>query len=202
MAKGSKRGGAGAPELGAPVSSSGQNDIAELVAALSDLDLAALGLCWRNHLGGAVPAHLPRWLLIRVLGFRLQAATHGDLDRATLLRLKRESGGADERPSVSPFATRAPASREGADLRPGALLAREWRGKLERVTVLEAGFAWNGKSYGSLSQVAKAITGTNWNGHRFFGLRSAAPPIGGAATSKLSGRQPSRSDALDPEPPR
>ena len=39
--------------------------------------------------------------------------------------------------------------------------------------VLEKGFAWNGKSYGSLSQIAKAMTGTSWNGHRFFGLRTA-----------------------------
>ena len=39
--------------------------------------------------------------------------------------------------------------------------------------VLERGFAWNGETYGSLSQVAKAMTGTTWNGHRFFGLRTA-----------------------------
>ena len=39
--------------------------------------------------------------------------------------------------------------------------------------VLNKGFAWNGKTFGSLSQVAKAITGASWNGHRFFGLRSA-----------------------------
>ena len=37
--------------------------------------------------------------------------------------------------------------------------------------VLEKGFAWNGKSYSSLSQIAK--TGAAWNGHRFFGLRTA-----------------------------
>ena len=48
--------------------------------------------------------------------------------------------------------------------------------KLERVTVLEKGFAWNGKSYASLSQIAKAMTGTAWNGHRFFGLRTGRPP--------------------------
>ena len=39
--------------------------------------------------------------------------------------------------------------------------------------VLDKGFAWNGETYGSLSQVAKAMTGTSWNGHRFFGLRTA-----------------------------
>ena len=37
--------------------------------------------------------------------------------------------------------------------------------------ILDKGFAWRGKSYRSLSQIAKAMTGTNWNGHRFFGLR-------------------------------
>ena len=53
------------------------------------------------------------------------------------------------------------------------LLAREWNGRLERVMILEKGVAWNGKTYGSLSQVAKAMTGTSWNGHRFFGLQTA-----------------------------
>jgi hypothetical protein len=38
---------------------------------------------------------------------------------------------------------------------------------------LGEGFAWNGETYGSLSQIAKAMTGTSWNGHRFFGLRTA-----------------------------
>ena len=53
------------------------------------------------------------------------------------------------------------------------MFVREWKGKLERVMVLEKGFAWNCKSYASLSQIAKAMTGTSWNGHRFFGLRAA-----------------------------
>ena len=76
-------------------------------------------------------------------------------------------------PQSGLFEARIPTTREGADLRAGALLVREWKGKLERVTVLEMGFAWNGKSYASLSQIATAMTGTSWNGHRFFGLRTA-----------------------------
>ena len=56
-------------------------------------------------------------------------------------------------------------------MKAGALLVREWKGRLERVIILEEGFAWNGQTFGSLSQIAKAMTGTNWNGHRFFGLR-------------------------------
>jgi hypothetical protein len=56
-------------------------------------------------------------------------------------------------------------------LKPGALLVREHAGVQHRVTVVEAGFAWNGATYKSLSEIARAITGTNWNGPRFFGLR-------------------------------
>jgi Protein of unknown function (DUF2924) len=101
-----------------------------------------------------------------------------------LLKLKRDGVGGEADAMASPFVPRSPATRAGVELRPGALLAREWRGKLERVTALEQGFAWNGKTYGSLSQVAKAITGTSWNGHRFFGLRPAARPSGGKTGTK------------------
>ena len=41
---------------------------------------------------------------------------------------------------------------------------------------LEEGFAWNGTTYRSLSQVARAITGTRWNGRRFFGVGTANGP--------------------------
>ncbi len=48
---------------------------------------------------------------------------------------------------------------------------REWNGQPHRVMVLHEGFAWNGRTYDSLSKIAFAITGTKWNGPRFFGLR-------------------------------
>jgi len=143
-----------------------------ILATLPELDKPQLLLRWRNHLGGIGPAHLPTWLLPRLLAYRLQAAAFGDLRPATL-RQVRNAVGAETKLAASPFANRSPATREGLDLRPGALLAREWKGRLVRVTVLESGFAWNGARYGSLSQVAKAITGTNWNGHRFFGLKAS-----------------------------
>ena len=51
------------------------------------------------------------------------------------------------------------------------MLVRESDGDLHRVTVLADGFAWNDKTFESLSKVAFAITGTRWNGPRFFGRR-------------------------------
>jgi hypothetical protein len=40
--------------------------------------------------------------------------------------------------------------------------------------VMANGFAHDGKTFSSLSEIASDITGTNWNGPRFFGLRSLA----------------------------
>jgi hypothetical protein len=147
--------------------------VEDVIAGLADLDAKALRLQWRNHLGGAPPAHLPRWLLLRVLAYQLQVAALGGPDKATLRVIRQPKGRTLGSAGSGPFEARIASTREGADLRAGALLVREWKGKLERVTVLEKGLAWNGKSYSSLSQIAKAMTGTAWNGHRFFGLRTA-----------------------------
>ncbi len=143
-----------------------------IIANLEGLDLGGLRRQWRAHLGGEPPAHLPRWLLMKVLAYRLQSSAFGDLDK-TIRRILR-SGNEDG--AGAPFDRRAPQTREGVRLRIGALLVRQWKGQLERVMILEEGFAWNGRTFGSLSQIAKAMTGTNWNGHRFFGLRQGKTP--------------------------
>jgi hypothetical protein len=54
----------------------------------------------------------------------------------------------------------------------GTILTREWNGQFYRVMVVKGGFAFEGKTFDSLSRIAFAITGTNWNGPRFFGLRA------------------------------
>ncbi len=59
------------------------------------------------------------------------------------------------------------------EVSPGTVLAREWNGQQHRVMVVGGGFAFEGKTFDSLSKIAFAITGTNWNGPRFFGLRPA-----------------------------
>ena len=114
-----------------------------------------MGCAANAHLGGGEPpAHLPRWLLIWVLAFRLQSDAFGDFDKSIqrILLSKEDGVGA-------PFHRRAPQSREGLGLKAGALLVREWKGQLERVMILEEGFAWNGQTFSSLSQIAKAMTG-------------------------------------------
>jgi hypothetical protein len=142
------------------------SEIETEIAPLRDLDLAGLRARWRTSFGRQAPAHLPRHLLLRLLAYRIQADVLGDLDAATARVLNRLAGrgSGDTRPIAN-----------DVGLRPGTLLVREWDGASHRVMVLDEGFAWNGGSYKSLSEVARAITGTRWNGPRFFGLREKGP---------------------------
>lgn len=135
------------------------------VARLRDLDAEGLRARWKTVHGKAAPAHLPRHLLFRILAHRLQAERLGDLDIESQRILDRP--GSPEQ--ASKLATDA--HRRSRSLRPGTVLGREWNGQMHRIAVMEDGFAWNGKTYPSLTKVAFAITGTRWNGPRFFGLR-------------------------------
>ena len=151
------------------------DSVLSIVANLEGLDLNGLRRQWRAHLGGQAPAHIPRWLLMRVLAYRLQSDAFGGLEKSIQRMLRSEK----DDDAAAPFDRRAPQTREGVGLKAGAQLVREWKGRLERVMILEEGFVWNGQTFGSLSQIAKAMTGTNWNGHRFFGLRQGKPaPMG------------------------
>jgi hypothetical protein len=139
--------------------------LASEIAYLRGLDLEGLRARWRSQSGRAAPAHVPRTLLLQVLAYRVQAAALGDLDPTTARMLDRLAvqgrlGAKTEFPVPDQIR-----------IRPGTVLVREWDGTLQRVMVLVGGFAWNGTTYQSLSQVARAITGTRWNGPRFFGLR-------------------------------
>jgi hypothetical protein len=74
--------------------------------------------------------------------------------------------------------TKTPAARSGEKKRerdarlpaPGTVLEREHDGKTVRVKVLEDGFEFRGKTYRSLSAVAREVTQTAWNGLLFFHL--------------------------------
>lgn len=54
---------------------------------------------------------------------------------------------------------------------PGTRLIREWHGQVYEVTILDKGYRWQGKTYYSLSRIAREITGSRWSGPRFFGIK-------------------------------
>jgi hypothetical protein len=138
------------------------------IARLRSLGVHGLRARWRTGFGDDAPPHLARHLLFAMLAYRLQAETMGDLDAATVRFLKHVDLAPSKQAAV-PLTQAFERRRRG--LSPGTMLTREWSGQHHRVTVLDQGFVWEGRTYSSLSEIAKAITGTKWNGPRFFGLR-------------------------------
>ena len=146
---------------------------------MRDLDVDGLRARWQSVFQRPPLPHLPRHLLFATLAFRIQAERFGDLDHETRKVLDRaftnESGPtmADRLETLD---------RKRTELTPGTVLVREWDRQSHRVMVLADGFAWNGRTYDSLTKVAFAITGTKWNGPRFFGLRDKPARMASEAT--------------------
>lgn len=106
------------------------------------------------------PKGLSTPLLCRIVAFEIQATEHGGLG----LRLrKRLRSIADEDGAISP----------AVHLKSDARLIREWNGVTHVVDRVGDGFSYRGKTYRSLSAIAKEITGAKWSGPRFFGLKSS-----------------------------
>jgi hypothetical protein len=148
----------------------GEQALSTEIAQLHDFGLPDLQTRWRSLTGRRAPPHLGKGLLLRLLAYRLQADAFGDLDPGTLRFLDRIASGPEMlRGKNLP-------QPDNDRVRPGAVLVREWEGVSHRVMALADGYAWNGQTYRSLSEVARAITGTRWNGPRFFGLRDRKSP--------------------------
>jgi len=120
--------------------------------------------------------------LCKRLAWRLQSMAEGSLSDRARQRAAELARDADIRTTMprTPMATvgatqrvqTAPAANPERLPPPGAVLARQYRGRLIEVTVLPKGFEWEGRVFRSLSAVAQAVTGAHWNGHLFFGLKN------------------------------
>jgi hypothetical protein len=156
-------------------------DLAGEIEALSQLNEEAMRRRWRRLIGRSFPQDLGRGLTLRILAYYQQVQHFGDLDRASLQALAESFGRPGPRLDSAALGVSVDCGAESGSanshvepkifVRPGTLLLREHEGVAHRVMALDDGFAWNGKTYASLSQIAFAITGTRWNGPRFFGLR-------------------------------
>jgi hypothetical protein len=160
------------------------------LAELDRLDIDGLRLLWRKLFRKPALSHLPRYLLVRIIAYRLQANVYGDLDRETVKYLDRVAREWQARHASgtprSPTAILPPPKPR--PLKAGTLLEREHGGRMHQVVVMNNDFSWNETTYRSLSEVARAITGTNWNGPRFFGLRDKADAQVAVEKRKRSGR--------------
>jgi hypothetical protein len=103
-------------------------------------------------------------LLRRSIAHRIQEKAYGGLSASTRRLLDQLVKAAIAKPNGRLELPRR--------IKPGSELVRTWKGRSYRVMVMADGFAHDGKTFASLSEIASEITGTRWNGPRFFGLRS------------------------------
>jgi hypothetical protein len=140
------------------------------IARLPELTLSELRARWGQLYGRAAPTSFRRKFLAKAIAYQMQVEANGGLSEAIKRRLRDIAEAAGN----GTF----DAAMVGPRIKPGTRLIRTWHGNTHGVTALDAGFAWNGETYSSLSSIAKAITGTNWNGWTFFGLKGASPKDG------------------------
>jgi hypothetical protein len=145
-----------------------------LIAKLKDLEylgLADLRRTWQQYYEMAPPASMSKQLLRLAIGYKMQEEVSGGLSRRVLLQLSSLA--------LAPADKRlAKGSRHRPAPKPGTKLVREWQGKVHEVLALEGGqFACGGKTYPSLTVIARQITGTHQSGPRFFGLKPNASVV-------------------------
>lgn len=145
------------------------NDIANVDQQLGELplmSLPALRTKWKEVHGNDAPARLGPEFLKRAVAYRLQELGLGGLSRETELRLKalmRRARGDANVPLPPPRTAR---------IKQGTRFLREWQGRIHEVQVIADGkLSYEGKTYRSLTVIARQITGTHQSGPRFFGLR-------------------------------
>ena len=121
--------------------------------------------------------------LFRRIAWRLQANAEGGLSERARYRAAEIVDDSDLRTRAPRVFLPAPVPVNGTwtaahtqpqrDQRlppPGTLLTRRVDDRQIVVKVLDKGFEFETRQYGSLSAIAREVTGTRWNGLLFFGL--------------------------------
>ena len=130
----------------------------DLEQTIKDIDMLDRPGClghWREVFGRPPPKYLSPQFMKRVLIWELQNRELGELSAKTERRLKQIAAG-----KTLP-----------AQAKPGSHLVREWNGRTYQVEVVEGAYVMDGKTWRSLSAIARHITGARWSGPRFFGVQ-------------------------------
>jgi hypothetical protein len=141
---------------------SNENSLSSELAAIAGMTYTELHLAWRRHYRAIPPKKMSRDILELGIAWRIQESKLGGLGAA----VKRQ---------IAELARTMEANSDLAkpreiSLKSGSKLLRTWEGVTHEVLVVEDGFLWAGRTWRSLSVIAREITGTRWSGPRFFGL--------------------------------
>lgn len=129
--------------------------------SIAMLEGAALASAWTEVFATPAP-EVASSLLRRALAYERQERKFGGLP--VVLRKQLEAaaasvGDAMPEPTVK--------------LKTGTRLMRDWNGTMYSVLVTPDGFDFAGKTWRSLTMIARQITGSHQSGPRFFGLKRA-----------------------------
>ena len=152
-----------APKKTAKPAATQQQEIEAQLKKLPTMERSELQSLWQKLFQRPPSANLRRGMLISILAYRIQELAFGGLKEATLKSMHElaEDHAYGKNSIIQPM------------IRPkiGTRFVREYNGTLHEVTVLDAGYEYNGQTYRSLTQIAKIITGTKWSGPTFFGYK-------------------------------
>jgi hypothetical protein len=127
-------------------------DLEAELARIAAMNIGELRGLWREREGREAPKGFSKDLIARALAYAIQEEQLGGLS-----------------PELKKLLTN-PDAEPPRRIKAGSVIVREYAGARHEVFVVEGGFSWQGRTYPSLSAIAKEITGTRWNGWRFFGL--------------------------------
>ncbi|WP_300039622.1 DUF2924 domain-containing protein [uncultured Roseobacter sp.] len=131
------------------------DQVTERVAEIEAYDRAECLDRWKEMSGRPPPKYLSPQFMKRVLIWEAQNRALGGVSAKTTRRLNRIATG-----RIAPTIAK-----------PGSHLVREWNGRTYLVEVTNSGYVMDGKSWRSLSAIARHITGAHWSGPRFFGVQ-------------------------------
>lgn len=119
---------------------------------------------WSGLFGKAPAPGIRREIMIPLLAYKIQENAYGSLKPSTRAELRRIAKTLERRGKSNGLSM-------PQRLKPGVLLSRHWHGQVHEIVVSGMGYEYRGKTYRSLSEIARTITGTRWSGPAFFGLK-------------------------------
>jgi len=135
------------------------------LSGLGTLSYTDLHKPWRRHYRAVPPKKISRDILELGIAWKIQADRLGGLTGRDKRQVSGLARTVEQKADLARPRMLAP--------KPGARLLRTWGGRTHEVIVMDDGFVWPGKTWASLSIIAREITGTRWSGPRFFGLTAA-----------------------------
>jgi ABC-type cobalt transport system substrate-binding protein len=143
------------------------------IMALKNASIAEIKQKYSELFAGKKASSDNRTYLWQKIAYRIQELEYGGLPEEAQNKVKKLAQEYDPinnkalRPNVIKI------QRLSRDQRlpiPGTVITKEYKGIAVEVKVLDKGFEYNGKTYKSLTAIAKEVTGCHWNGYLFFNM--------------------------------